>query len=127
MRRQVFRKAATSLREGDAAPATAGAYVRYPFQDLLRLVALESRRNECAIVGEDLGTVPEGFRDTMRATNALSYRVVAFERRDDASFVPPREYPPLAAAALAATGADLCRRHDSARRAGHCGAAAGDA
>jgi len=83
------------------APATAGAYVRYPFNDLLRLVALESRRNGCAIVGEDLGTVPEGFRDTMRAANALSYRVVVFERRDDASFVPPRDYPPLAAASAA--------------------------
>ena len=83
------------------APATAGAYVSYPFHDLLRLVALESRRNECAIVGEDLGTVPDGFRDTMRAANALSYRVFVFERRHDSSFVPPREYPPLAAASAA--------------------------
>jgi 4-alpha-glucanotransferase len=82
-------------------PATAGAYVSYPFHDLLRLVALESRRNECAIVGEDLGTVPDGFRDTMRAANALSYRVFVFERRHDSSFVPPREYPPLAAASAA--------------------------
>jgi 4-alpha-glucanotransferase len=82
-------------------PATAGAYVSYPFGDLLRLVALESRRNECAIVGEDLGTVPDGFRDTMRAANALSYRVVVFERRDDASFAPPHDYPPLAAASAA--------------------------
>ena len=83
------------------APATAGAYVSYPFDDLLRLVALESRRNECAIVGEDLGTVPEGFRDTMRAANALSYRVVVFERRGDAGFVRPRDYPSLAAASAA--------------------------
>jgi 4-alpha-glucanotransferase len=83
------------------APATAGAYVNYPFHDLLRLVALESRRNECAIVGEDLGTVPDGFRDTMRAANALSYRVFVFERRHDGSFTPPRDYPPLAAASAA--------------------------
>src|SRR6202011_3389255 len=53
-------------------PATLGAYVSYPFHDLLRLVALESRRQCCAVVGEDLGTVPEGFRETMRAANALS-------------------------------------------------------
>jgi 4-alpha-glucanotransferase len=83
------------------APATAGAYVNYPLHDLLRLVALESRRNECAVVGEDLGTLPEGFRDTMRAANALSYRVFVFERRDDGSFVPPRDYPSLTAASAA--------------------------
>ena len=82
-------------------PATAGAYVDYPFRDLLRLVALESHRRRCAVVGEDLGTVPEGFRETMQATNILSYRVFAFERRDGGRFVPPPDYPPLAAASAA--------------------------
>lgn len=82
-------------------PATAGAYVDYPFRDLLRLVALESHRQRCAVIGEDLGTVPEGFRETMRATNVLSYRIFAFERRDGGSFVPPQEYPPLATASAA--------------------------
>jgi len=81
--------------------ATAGAYVSYPFDDILRLVALESRRQSCAIIGEDLGTVPDGFRERMRAANALSYRVFVFERRGDASFAPPTEYPPLAAASAA--------------------------
>ncbi len=83
------------------APATAGAYVRYPLRDLLRLVALESRRQGCAVVGEDLGTVPEGFRETMQAACVLSYRVFVFERRGDGSFIPPGEYPPLAAASAA--------------------------
>src|SRR5213078_4782931 len=64
-------------------------------------VALESRRQSCAIIGEDLGTVPDGFRERMRAANALSYRVFVFERRGDASFAPPTEYPPLAAASAA--------------------------
>jgi 4-alpha-glucanotransferase len=81
--------------------AKAGAYVKYPFHDLLRLVALESRRHACAVVGEDLGTVPEGFRDTMLSANVLSYRIFVFERRRDGSFVPPAEYPPLAAASTA--------------------------
>jgi 4-alpha-glucanotransferase len=81
--------------------AKAGTYVNYPFDDLLRLLALESQRQVCAIVGEDLGTVPEGFRETMRAANALSYRILVFERREDGGFVPPAEYPPLAAAAAA--------------------------
>ncbi len=81
--------------------ATSGAYVAYPFDDLLRIVALESQRQRCAVIGEDLGTVPEGFRDRMRAANVLSYRVIFFERRADRSFVPPAEYPPLAAATAA--------------------------
>lgn len=82
-------------------PATAGAYVNYPFDALLRLVALESRRHRCAVIGEDLGTVPEGFRETMQRANALSYRVFGFERHGDGTFKPPGDYPPLAAASPA--------------------------
>jgi 4-alpha-glucanotransferase len=82
-------------------PAPAGAYVNYPFDALLRIVALESQRQRCAVVGEDLGTVPEGFRETMRAANVLSYRVFAFERRQDGRFLPPGEYPALSAASAA--------------------------
>ena len=78
-----------------------GAYVNYPFAELLRLVALESRRHRCAVIGEDLGTVPDGFRETMQAANVLSYRVVMFERRWDGNFIPPGEYPLLAAASAA--------------------------
>jgi 4-alpha-glucanotransferase len=81
--------------------ARAGAYVNYPFDELLRLVALESQRHACAVVGEDLGTVPEGFRDTMRSANVLSYRIFVFERLEDGEFVPPPEYPALAAASAA--------------------------
>ena len=85
----------------DGSPATDGAYVSYPFHDLLRLVALESRRQRCAVVGEDLGTLPEGFRETMRTANALSYRVFIFERGEGARYAPPRDYPVLAAASAA--------------------------
>jgi len=81
--------------------AAAGAYVNYPFAELLRLVALESQRQRCAVIGEDLGTVPSGFRETMQAANVMSYRVVMFERRSDGNFIPPAEYPPLAAASAA--------------------------
>jgi 4-alpha-glucanotransferase len=81
--------------------AKAGAYVTYPVDDLLRLAALESHRQGCAVIGEDLGTVPTGFRETMRSANVLSYRVLVFERRHDGDFVPPAEYPPAAAASAA--------------------------
>jgi 4-alpha-glucanotransferase len=80
---------------------TQGAYVSYPLEDLLRIIALESWRQHCAVVGEDLGTVPVGFRERMREANVLSYRIMMFERRLDGSFAPPREYPPLAAASAA--------------------------
>jgi 4-alpha-glucanotransferase len=82
-------------------PATAGAYINYPFHEMLRLVALESQRHNCAVIGEDLGTVQDGFRETMQAANVLSYRIFAFERHWDANFKAPGEYPPLAAASAA--------------------------
>jgi 4-alpha-glucanotransferase len=83
-----------------AAP-DAGAYVRYPFEDLVRILCLESRRNRCAVIGEDLGTVPEGFRERMHAAGVLSYRVLFFERGHDGSFLPPSHYPESAAATVA--------------------------
>jgi 4-alpha-glucanotransferase/(1->4)-alpha-D-glucan 1-alpha-D-glucosylmutase len=77
-------------------PPAAGAYVRYPFSDLLAIVALESERNACLVVGEDLGTVPEGFRERMQWARILSYRLLYFERGQDGAFTAPDDYPPLA-------------------------------
>ena len=83
------------------AEPSAGGYVEYPFEDMLGIVALESQRQRCLVVGEDLGTVPEGFRERMHDANVLSYRVLVFERRADGSFIPPNEYPSLATASVA--------------------------
>jgi 4-alpha-glucanotransferase len=85
----------------EGAAPDAGAYVRYPFEDLLRILCLESRRDRCAVIGEDLGTVPEGFRERMHEAGVLSYRVLFFERREDGSFLPPSHYPESAAATVA--------------------------
>jgi 4-alpha-glucanotransferase len=78
-----------------------GAYVAYPFDDLLAIVARESARAHCVVIGEDLGTVPPGFRDKMAANNVLSYRSLLFERDGSGAFLPPEAYPELA---LATTG-----------------------
>ncbi|AWK89952.1 4-alpha-glucanotransferase [Azospirillum thermophilum] len=77
-----------------------GAYVEYPFRDLLRIVALESRRNRCIVIGEDLGTVPEGFRPALERAGILSYRVLYFERSADGGFKAPAEYPQGALASV---------------------------
>ena len=83
----------------DATPAE-GAYVRYPFEEMLGIVALESVRNRCAVVGEDLGTLPDGFRERMSSARALSSRVFYFERDSHGAFSPPDAYPRLAAASI---------------------------
>jgi 4-alpha-glucanotransferase len=80
--------------------ATEGTYVAYPFADLRRIVALESWRHRCAVIGEDLGTVPPGFREVMAEAGVLSYRLLLFERDEKGAFLPPDQYPALASAAF---------------------------
>ena len=74
-----------------------GAYVGYPLEDLVGILKLESVRHRCLIVGEDLGTVPEGFRERMAAARILSYRVLFFEK-DAGVFRAPAKYPHLSVA-----------------------------
>jgi glycogen operon protein len=104
----------------DGASARDGAYVSYPRQDLLGHLALESERAKCVVVGEDLGTVPPGLHEVLADANALSYRVLWFER-DGTGFRPPARWPALAAACVSThdlptlagwwSGADISERH----------------
>ena len=76
--------------------ASEGAYVAYPFDDLLGILALESHRNSCLVIGEDLGTVPEEVRTAMARERILSYRVLLFEREHGGDFKAPARYEPQA-------------------------------
>ncbi|TVQ34723.1 MAG: 4-alpha-glucanotransferase [Geminicoccaceae bacterium] len=83
----------------EGAPASEGTYVDFPFEVLARLCALVSHRQRCVVIGEDLGTVPEGFRDRLAAAGMLSCRVLWFERDGD-RFREPHDYPEAALASV---------------------------
>ena len=70
-----------------------GAYLGYPVQDLMRVLALESHRQRCIIIGEDLGTLPEGFHQRMAQTGVLGTRVLWFEQEKDGRFRAPQQWP----------------------------------
>lgn len=84
------------MRQYWVAPGMAadqGVYITFPFEDILRIIALESRRNDCVVIGEDLGTVPEGFSEIMEAAGLLSYKVLFFERWESGYYKRPELYP----------------------------------
>jgi len=105
-----------------ATPA-AGAYVRYPLDDLLGLLALESERHRCLVIGEDLGTVPDEVRAALERNDVLSYRVLLFERDAAGNFNAPSQYPEAALATASThdlpTLAGWWEGHDIALRAAH--------
>jgi 4-alpha-glucanotransferase len=74
-------------------PASQGAYVHYPAEDLLAILALESKRAHALVIGEDLGTVPDWVRDRLGMSGILSYRVFYFERTETGAWKQPGAYP----------------------------------
>jgi len=92
------------------APSGGGAYVNYDFEAMLGVVALESHLHKCMVIGEDLGTVPVGFRERLATERIYSCRVLLFER-DGERFRAPAEYP---ADSIASTGT-----HDLPTMAGY--------
>jgi 4-alpha-glucanotransferase len=76
--------------------ANNGVYVQMPFEALLAVTAQESAANRCVVIGEDLGTVPEGFREQMADWGIWSYLVMMFERDDRGSFRGVDHYAPNA-------------------------------
>jgi 4-alpha-glucanotransferase len=108
----------------DGADPADGAYLAYPLADMLRLLALESHRHRAVVVGEDLGTVPEGFREALDIAGVHGMRVLWFERNGD-GFSPPAAWD-QSAVAMPTThdlptvagwwhGTDITRRAESGR------------
>lgn len=76
-----------------ASPAE-GAYVHYPADELLAILAIESQRTRAVVVGEDLGTVDSKVRTALKRRNILSYRLLWFESG------PVKKYPRQALASV---------------------------
>ncbi len=76
-----------------------GAYMLFNFEEMLAVLRLESHRNKCVVIGEDLGTFPPNYKDGAAASGLLSYRLLYFERTEE-QFTPPGRYPALALATL---------------------------
>jgi 4-alpha-glucanotransferase len=77
-----------------------GTYMRYPLDDLIAILALESHRNRCIVIGEDLGTVPEQMTVAMEHYRAYHYKVLLFEQDAAGRFKPPTAYVRSALAAV---------------------------
>jgi 4-alpha-glucanotransferase len=69
-----------------------GAYLRYPLQDLLRLLAIESWRHRAIVIGEDLGVVPPGIREELSRQGVMGMDVLMFTRDRDGRFLPPSQW-----------------------------------
>lgn len=80
--------------------AVDGVYVRYPLDDLMAITALESVRNRCVVIGEDLGTVPDEMRAAMEQHGLYHYKVLLFEKHKDGRFKSPQQYVRHALAAV---------------------------
>jgi 4-alpha-glucanotransferase len=98
-----------------------GAYVRYPADRLLQILAEVSAEHRCLVIGEDLGLIPKGLQDDLAAAHILSYRILSYEQ-DEQGFKPADVYPVLALACISThdhqtlagwwRGADIQARYD---------------
>ncbi len=81
--------------------ATQGAYLYYPVKEMLSILALESHRLQCSVIGEDLGTVPDDIVGILRDAGVHSYKVFFFETsKEDGGFISPKHYAPQSIATL---------------------------
>ena len=91
-------------------PASEGAYLAYPFADLLRLIKLEAWRADAIVIAEDLGTRPPGFSETLAEAGIYGMAVLPFSRDRKGGFLPASAYPDTSVA--------MSGTHDTATIAG---------
>jgi 4-alpha-glucanotransferase len=82
-----------------ASPAK-GVYIRYPAEEMLKILALESVRQKTAIIGEDLGTVAPYIREQLTEYRVMSTRLFYFERQENGTFNQSAQYPYWALASI---------------------------
>lgn len=75
-----------------------GGYIKQPFESLLAVVAIEAERASTVVIGEDLGLVPDGFRETMRVRGLYSYSVLQYEKNQDGQINRPDKLRPASLA-----------------------------
>lgn len=80
--------------------ASKGAYMYYAVEDMLSILALESHRHQCSVIGEDLGTVPDEIVSILADAGVHSYKVFFFETAEDGGFISPAHYAPQSMSAL---------------------------
>src|SRR5262249_51813550 len=102
----------------DGVSAEKGVYLRYALDALLAVTVLSSVETGCIVIGEDLGTVPENFRETLADWGLWSYQVMLFERLAGGDFCPPESYREMALVTFAThdlpTYAGWREKHDLA-------------
>ena len=72
---------------------SAGAYIQQPFDALLAIIKIEAWKAGAIVIGEDLGLVPDGFRDQMREQGFYGYSVLQYEKEHDGNFKDPKTGP----------------------------------
>ncbi|MGB7242907.1 MAG: 4-alpha-glucanotransferase [Sulfitobacter sp.] len=70
-----------------------GGYIQQNFEALLAVIKIEAERHNCVVIGEDLGLVPNGFRDTMRDNGFYGYSVLQYEKDDHGALSNPGQGP----------------------------------
>jgi 4-alpha-glucanotransferase len=68
-----------------------GTYVTYPAEELFAVLTLESHRNRCEIVGENLGTVPRDIQEALPRHRIWGMYLAQFQMVGGAGQRPPDE------------------------------------